>query len=598
MQFNAEYSNQYAEMLTVAIIALALPSLAFLVPITIGLQTSQFIIDKGEASALSNITAIVLIIAYMGYLGWTVFKFRDIPASRKTPRKRPKRCGGMSLVAFAPQAAAIEEREQRRNWQRCRQPKRRFVMPDRQQWRILPSRQRNAPTPYVTWSMNASSNSASRETTNSPLPRAKRAMRRSGLKSGKSASSSWVRPASSTYPRESLPAFDWASFPVSSRQWECVMTPFFVGFILLPIASNLVELSGTISTALHDRLETGLAVTAGSAIQVALLVAPLLVLISHIIGLDSMNLIFGKFILVIFALVAYLFQIITVDGETTWLEGLQLISFFAVMVIVSIFANSPHIAGYRSIRTHLAQYLAYGRGATAIPVGRVRRMLQHGQLLAVTQLRGAVLEQKEFAHDDAFGYPPAATLRIRMHQHHILVTEIIIGRGLLVRSIGIFVHGNLALLSRLVIDHGDCQASDSLAAPGEAQSIRCRGFDTDRTHIQAQVGSDGGAHFRDVWRQFGPLGHDRGIDIGDLPAMRCQQVAGIAQKMGAGFVFPARIAAGKCWPISPRAAAPSSASTMAWSTVSASEWPSRPCSDGMITPPSINGRPVTSAWTS
>ena len=51
-------------------------------------------------------------------------------------------------------------------------------------------------------------------------------------------------------------------------------------------------------------------------------------------------------------------------------------------------------------------------------------------------------------------------------------------------------------------------------------------------------------------------------------------------------------------PMSPIAAAPSSASMTAWVSTSASEWPSRPFSNGMRTPPRIRDRPSTSRWTS
>src|SRR5262249_17074773 len=55
---------------------------------------------------------------------------------------------------------------------------------------------------------------------------------------------------------------------------------------------------------------------------------------------------------------------------------------------------------------------------------------------------------------------------------------------------------------------------------------------------------------------------------------------------------------GKCWPMSPSAAAPSRASQMAWQTMSASECPSRPRSKGIVTPPSTSGLPSTRRWAS
>src|SRR4051794_7222040 len=55
---------------------------------------------------------------------------------------------------------------------------------------------------------------------------------------------------------------------------------------------------------------------------------------------------------------------------------------------------------------------------------------------------------------------------------------------------------------------------------------------------------------------------------------------------------------GKCWPMSPRPAAPSSASMIACVRTSASEWPARPSSCGMSTPPRISGRPGSKRWLS
>src|SRR5947207_1326302 len=55
---------------------------------------------------------------------------------------------------------------------------------------------------------------------------------------------------------------------------------------------------------------------------------------------------------------------------------------------------------------------------------------------------------------------------------------------------------------------------------------------------------------------------------------------------------------GKCMPMSPSAAAPSNASVIACASTSASEWPSRPNSQGIATPPRISGRPGAMRWMS
>ncbi len=114
---------------------------------------------------------------------------------------------------------------------------------------------------------------------------------------------------------------------------------FLVGFIILPITTSLVELSAAISHARLDEMNSSLAVTTGSAIQAAMFVAPLLVLIGHFFHLEGMNLVFGLFVLALFGLIAYLFQIVTADGGTTWFEGAQLLAVFAAVAAIAAFAG-------------------------------------------------------------------------------------------------------------------------------------------------------------------------------------------------------------------------------------------------------------------
>jgi Ca2+:H+ antiporter len=79
----------------------------------------------------------------------------------------------------------------------------------------------------------------------------------------------------------------------------------------------------------------------GSAIQSALVVGPVILLLSRLsfIALPDINLVFGLFILAVFGLIAYFYQIITVDGETTWFEGAQLLGIFVAIAVVVFFAQ-------------------------------------------------------------------------------------------------------------------------------------------------------------------------------------------------------------------------------------------------------------------
>jgi Ca2+/H+ antiporter len=120
------------------------------------------------------------------------------------------------------------------------------------------------------------------------------------------------------------------------------LNPFFVGFIILPIAAGLVDITTATRKAWKNEVQATLAITAGSAVQNALLVGPIILIVSRVpfILAADINLVFGLFILALFGLIAYFYQIMTLDGETTWFEGAQLLGIFAAVAIVIFFAKA------------------------------------------------------------------------------------------------------------------------------------------------------------------------------------------------------------------------------------------------------------------
>ncbi len=108
------------------------------------------------------------------------------------------------------------------------------------------------------------------------------------------------------------------------------LSPFFVGLIIVPIVGNAAEHASAVTMALRDRMDITLAITAGSAIQVALFIAPVLILGSDVVG-HPLDFLFRPLELVIFALTAGLYALICLDGESTWLEGLQLLIFYLIV---------------------------------------------------------------------------------------------------------------------------------------------------------------------------------------------------------------------------------------------------------------------------
>lgn len=106
--------------------------------------------------------------------------------------------------------------------------------------------------------------------------------------------------------------------------------PSFVGLVFIPLIGGLPEYFNTISMSLNKRVGMVLAASAGSSIQIALLMAPLLVLIS-LLTPKRLDLVFSIVELAVLALATFLFSEITKDGELVWLEGLLLILLYAMM---------------------------------------------------------------------------------------------------------------------------------------------------------------------------------------------------------------------------------------------------------------------------
>ncbi|HZO76238.1 MAG TPA: hypothetical protein VFB60_28835 [Ktedonobacteraceae bacterium] len=106
--------------------------------------------------------------------------------------------------------------------------------------------------------------------------------------------------------------------------------PAFVGLIFVPLIGALPEYFNTISMALDKRIGMVLAASAGSSIQIALLVAPILILASLLMP-QHLDLVFSPVELAVLGLATFLFSEITRDGELVWLEGLLLILLYAMM---------------------------------------------------------------------------------------------------------------------------------------------------------------------------------------------------------------------------------------------------------------------------
>ncbi len=117
------------------------------------------------------------------------------------------------------------------------------------------------------------------------------------------------------------------------------ISTFFLGVFVLAVVGNAAEYVAAIYFARRDRMGLAISITVGSTIQVALLVAPVLVIVSHFMG-HPMNLVFDNPLeLIAIAAVSFAVNAIAEDGETTWFEGVLLLAVYVVLGIAFFFVT-------------------------------------------------------------------------------------------------------------------------------------------------------------------------------------------------------------------------------------------------------------------
>ena len=110
------------------------------------------------------------------------------------------------------------------------------------------------------------------------------------------------------------------------------LTPFFVGVVLIPTIGNLAEHLVAVQLAAKDKMEFAMAVTFGSSLQVALFVAPVLVLLGLVVG-QPMDLVFTPLEVAAVAAAVGISALIAIDGESNWLEGALLILVYVILAV-------------------------------------------------------------------------------------------------------------------------------------------------------------------------------------------------------------------------------------------------------------------------
>jgi Ca2+:H+ antiporter len=115
------------------------------------------------------------------------------------------------------------------------------------------------------------------------------------------------------------------------------MSKVFVGVILVAIIGNAAEHSTAVLMAMKNKMDLAINVAVGSSIQIALFVAPVLVFVSYFLGPSPMDLQFTTFEVMAVVIAVGIMALVSQDGESNWMEGVQLVAVYIILGIAFYF---------------------------------------------------------------------------------------------------------------------------------------------------------------------------------------------------------------------------------------------------------------------
>lgn len=108
------------------------------------------------------------------------------------------------------------------------------------------------------------------------------------------------------------------------------MTELFAGVVVVALVGNAAEHYSAVAAAARNDMTLAIEISIGSSAQIALMVAPLLVIVSHALG-EPMSLVFNPFEIAAIGLSVATVTLVAMDGESNWLEGLQLLGLYVIL---------------------------------------------------------------------------------------------------------------------------------------------------------------------------------------------------------------------------------------------------------------------------
>jgi len=128
---------------------------------------------------------------------------------------------------------------------------------------------------------------------------------------------------------------------VEAARHSMGVTETFVGVIIVAVVGNAAEHSTAVSMALKNKMDLALGIAVGSSIQIALFVTPVLVFASYFFA-HRLSLEFSLPEVAAVVMAAFVADQISGDGESNWLEGVQLLALYLIIALLFYYLPPSH----------------------------------------------------------------------------------------------------------------------------------------------------------------------------------------------------------------------------------------------------------------
>ncbi len=128
---------------------------------------------------------------------------------------------------------------------------------------------------------------------------------------------------------------------VAAAALQLGWSTIFIGIVVVAVIGNAAEHATAVMMARRDRMDLAIGISLGSSIQIALFVAPLLVFLSYAVAPHPLDLVFTPAEVLAVVVAVMVAGQVTSDGESNWLEGVQLLSVYLILAAVFYLLPAP-----------------------------------------------------------------------------------------------------------------------------------------------------------------------------------------------------------------------------------------------------------------